>query len=51
MKQKPDVEFDNLRLVCPECGETLKTDICHNCGCEIDIEEFTVDIQPKEILT
>ena len=50
MKLTPNVEFDNIRLVCPECGETLTTSVCQNCGCEIDMAEFMIDIQPFEII-
>lgn len=50
MKKKPEVEIEEIKLLCPECGEVLTTDVCHSCGCEIDTGEITIDIQPEEIL-
>lgn len=50
MKRKPEIAIENIKLIYPECGEELKTDICQNCGCEIDTREITIDIQPEEIL-
>ena len=51
MKQKPQVEILELRLKCPECDSILESDVCGSCGCEIDTEEITIDIQVEEILT
>ena len=51
MKQKPQVEILELRLRCPECDYILESDVCNNCGCEINTEEITIDIQVEEILT
>lgn len=50
MKKKPDVEILEVRLRCPECNYVLETDVCNNCGCEIDTDEIMIDIQPDEIL-
>lgn len=50
MKKKPEVEFEKIKLICPDCGTELKTDVCDKCGCEISLEEFYIDIQPDEIL-
>lgn len=50
MKKKPDVEILEVRLRCPECSYVLETDVCNNCGCEIDIDEIMIDIQVEEIL-
>lgn len=50
MKKKPEVEFEKIKLICPDCGTELKTDICDKCGCEISLEKFYIDIQPDEIL-
>jgi predicted amidophosphoribosyltransferase len=50
MKKKPEVELGEIKLLCPDCGEELTTHICSKCGCEIDTSEFTIDIQPEEIL-
>ena len=50
MKKKPDIEILEVRLRCPECNWLLENDICDNCGCEIDINEIMIDIQPEEIL-
>ena len=44
MKKKPEVEIEEIKLLCPECGEVLTTDVCHSCGCEIDTGEITIDI-------
>lgn len=38
------------KLLCPDCGEVLTTDVCLSCDCEIDTGEITIDIQPEEIL-
>lgn len=50
MKKKPEVEFEKIKLICPDCGMELKTDICENCDCEMSLEEFYIDIQPSEML-
>lgn len=50
MMKTPNVEFDNIRLTCPDCGEVLDSNICKNCGCVINTAEFQIDIQPEEIL-
>ena len=50
MKKKPEVEIGEIKLVCPDCGEVLTSVICENCGCEIDVSEIIIDIQPEEIL-
>lgn len=50
MKKKPDVEILEVRLRCPECNYVLETDVCNNCGCEIDTDEIMIDIQVEEIL-
>ena len=50
MKKRPQVEILELRLRCPECNYVLESNICGNCGCEIDTDEFMIDIQLDEIL-
>ena len=50
MKKRPEVEIEVIHLLCPDCGEVLEADVCDYCGCEIDTSEFTIDIQPEEIL-
>jgi predicted amidophosphoribosyltransferase len=50
MKMKPEVELGEIKLLCPKCGEELTTHVCSKCGCEIDMSEITIDIQPEEIL-
>jgi hypothetical protein len=51
MKKRPDVEVVEIVLKCPECGEILNADVCSECGCEIDLNEFSIDVQPFEILS
>jgi hypothetical protein len=51
MKKRPQVEILELRLRCPECNYILESDVCNNCGCEIDTDEIMIDIQPDEILS
>ena len=48
--KRPQVEIKEIRLLCPDCGNVLEFDICECCGCQIDTEEFEIDIQPIEIL-
>ena len=48
--RKPEVLIKEITLLCPVCGTELKTNICQNCACEIDLSEITLDIQPSEIL-
>ena len=50
VKKRPQVEILELRLRCPECDYVLDSNICNNCGCEIDTDTFMIDIQPDEIL-
>ena len=49
-RKKTEVMIEEIKLLCPDCGEVLTTDVCHGCGCEIDTGEITIDIQPEEIL-
>lgn len=50
MKKEPEVEFENIKLICPDCGAELNTDVCDNCRCEISLDMFYIDVQPREIL-
>lgn len=50
MKKRPQIEIIELKLRCPDCDEILKGKFCDNCGCEINTEEITIDIQVEEIL-
>lgn len=50
MKKKPEVAILEIKLLCPDCGKVLTSAVCDNCGCEIDVSEITIDIQPEGIL-
>jgi hypothetical protein len=48
MHKQPNVVIEKIKLLCPDCDTELTTEMV--CGCEIDLSEITIDIQPEEIL-